>query len=517
MSTRPLLTDPRRFRNKNRRHGFRTALIGTLKPDDASMSSHPSLRVAAGLGQPWCQVLVALLVSSLVAQAAVSPLAPPTNATPHASDRPWPDHPLSLGECLNTALQQNPSILQSQQDLKAAEGIVVQTRAIALPKLQSTGQYGYSDQLESLRLQDRAIELQRDHSWSAGIRLVQSLYEGGRIQSSLRTARLTREQALLSHQAVVMDVVLLVRVAFDDVLMTAEQIVVENAAQELLRKELEDTTRRYNAGTVPQFNVLRSEVELANAQPRLFQARNAHRIAKNHLAHLLGYRVPPGVWEDIPLKLTGVLDAAPYAVDLPQAISEALLHRPELAILRKTRSLREEGVTTARAGYLPSVQLFGGYGWRSSSFQDDLMADVAGWNAGAQLTWNWFDGLMTRGKVMEAKASLERARIEVEDRTRQVELEVRTAYSAFVEAREVLESQKKVIEQAQEALRLASARDEAGTGTQLDVLNAQTALTQARTTHVRALRDYSVARARLERAMGRGWPEATAGPLPASP
>jgi outer membrane protein len=79
---------------------------------------------------------------------------------------------------------------------------------------------------------------------------------------------------------------------------------------------------------------------------------------------------------------------------------------------------------------------------------------------------------------------------------------VRTDYSNFIEAREVLESQKKVQEEAEEALRLANARSEAGTGTQLDVLNAQTSLTQARSTQVQALHDYDVARARLERAIG---------------
>ena len=79
---------------------------------------------------------------------------------------------------------------------------------------------------------------------------------------------------------------------------------------------------------------------------------------------------------------------------------------------------------------------------------------------------------------------------------------MRTACSNFIEAREVLESQKAVQEEAEEALRLAEARMAAGSSTQLDVLDAQTALTQARTTQAQALHDYSVARARLQRAVG---------------
>jgi outer membrane protein len=104
--------------------------------------------------------------------------------------------------------------------------------------------------------------------------------------------------------------------------------------------------------------------------------------------------------------------------------------------------------------------------------------------------------------VDQARALHEGSRVDVQNEMRSVELEVRTDYSNFIEASETLESQKKVQEEAEEALRLATARNEAGTGTQLDVLSAQTSLTQARSTQVQALHDYDVARARLERAMG---------------
>ena len=86
------------------------------------------------------------------------------------------------------------------------------------------------------------------------------------------------------------------------------------------------------------------------------------------------------------------------------------------------------------------------------------------------MTWSLFDGNRTKGKVMEATALYERAEVDLDDAGRRIELEVRTAYSNFIEADEVLKSQEKVVEEAEEALRLARARSEAGTGTQLDVL-----------------------------------------------
>ena len=104
--------------------------------------------------------------------------------------------------------------------------------------------------------------------------------------------------------------------------------------------------------------------------------------------------------------------------------------------------------------------------------------------------------------MQQAKALYKKSQTELEDRSRQIELDVRTAYSDFLEAKEVLDSQTKVQEQAEEALREANARFDAGTGTQLDVLDAETSLTQARTTQVQALHDYATARAKLERAIG---------------
>src|SRR5262249_21764934 len=156
----------------------------------------------------------------------------------------------------------------------------------------------------------------------------------------------------------------------------------------------------------------------------------------------------------------------------------------------KAQALRKEDLVNAKAGYKPVLQGYVGYDSHNSILSTDLTDVKYGWIAGAQLSWNLFDGLRTQGKVIEATANYERAGVDLDDKTRSIELEVRTAFSNFIEAREVLESQKKVLEQAEEALRLARARAEAGTGTQLDVLSAQTALTESRTTQVQALHDY---------------------------
>jgi len=438
------------------------------------------------------------------------------SATTHAPS--WLEHPLSITDCLNLALAHNGDVLKSRKDLEASHGLSVQTRAIVVPKVQVAAEYGIVGRDAVDRLEFPAFPFlpegltgidPGDQHWSANIRLVQSIMEGGRLRSALRTAKLLGEQAIAQHNVVLANVTTDVRAAYYDVLLAQQQVAVSEASVALLEKELDDSRRRYDAGTVPRFNVLRAEVELANARPRLSRARNAHRIGKNVLANLLGRPLPREVWEDIPLRLADTLDAPVVNTSVPEALRLALERRPELDAARKAQQLSREEVVQARAGAYPRLQSYVGYGARKSMFSPDLDREVHGWEAGVQLTWNVFDGSFTRGKVAEAAATLDRTQIDYDDLVRKIELEVRTACSVLIEAWEVLQSQQKVIEQADEALRLARARAEAGTGTQLDVLGAQTALTDARTITIRAKRDYAVAVARLERAIGAAAPESS--------
>jgi outer membrane protein len=410
--------------------------------------------------------------------------------------------PISLADAVNLALTQNPNIRRAQKDLEASQGVVIQTRAIAVPKVRITGDYDAKQRSNVDIISTNGFNLGSDQNWQAQIRVVQSLYEGGRIASSLRVAKLTRQQAMLNYQTAVSDTVLDVQIGYFDVLLAEQQIIVQEASVELLSSELADTNRRFDAGTVPRFNVLRAEVELANARPKLIRARNAFRIAKNNLANLVGFNVPKETFEDIPLKLSGKLEAVPYEIEFPRAIALALERRTELGALRKSESLRREDIVNARASYKPSLQAYAGYEGHNSILEPDLNTDLHGWIAGVQMSWDIFDGGLAYGKIKQARALHEKAEVDLEDAGRRIELEVRTAFSNFREANEVLKSQEKVVEEGEEALRLAKARNEAGTATQLDVLSAQTALTEARTTQVQALHDYAVARARLERAVG---------------
>jgi outer membrane protein TolC len=104
--------------------------------------------------------------------------------------------------------------------------------------------------------------------------------------------------------------------------------------------------------------------------------------------------------------------------------------------------------------------------------------------------------------VIQARSALEQARLSTTEAQLAAEVEVRTAFSSFQEATELADASQKVVAQAEEAVRLATARYNAGTATQLDVLQAQVDLTTARTNQVQAYYTYNVAVARLRKAMG---------------
>jgi outer membrane protein len=426
-------------------------------------------------------------------------------ANPSITPSGWISQPLSLIDCLNLALTNNSAIVKSKYDLESTHGLAVQTRAVALPKLVASAQYQAIDanSIDKFPIPAAIANfVYPQDSWSANVTLRQTIYGGGAIRSALRSSKLLQEQALFQHQAIVADALLAVRLAYYAVLLAEQQIVVQEASISLLTKQLQDTPRRFDAGTVPRFNVLQAQVELANTRPKLSHAKNAFRISKDDLVHLLGYTIPKEILEDVPLQLTDKLVFQPFEIQLPAAIDQAQERRPELGALRQAERLQQETVVTAKSGYKPSVQLKGGYGSRNSSFREDLSYALSGWFAGAEASWNLFDGLQTMGKIQEAKALTKKAHEQLADRSRLIELEVRTAFSSFIEAKEIYDSQKLVQEQAEESLRLANARYEAGTGTQLDSLSAQRALTEARTTLIQALHDYTKCRAQLERAIG---------------
>ena len=420
-----------------------------------------------------------------------------------------PPQTLALQQCIDLALKQNPAVLKAQQEIRRTHGLVVEARADTIPHVTAFGTYAQIDPSAIDKFPfgggggtttSQVFDNQKQ-PWVARVEATQLLYAGGRVTANMRAAKLSDQIATLGFQQTVADTILSVRTAFYQILLNKAQVTVREQSVTLLEQQLEDARHRFDAGAVPRFNVLRAEVELANAKPPLIRAQNDLRLAREALVKLLAIDSPKNQ-DFTPIAFEGELAYEHREWNLNRALTDALVRRPELQQAEKQVSVATENIKVARAGYLPELFVFGNYAIFDSTFSDDIGETVDGWTVGARATWPLFDGLATKGKVSQARAQREQADLDFADARRAIELEVRQAYSDYLQSVELLEAQKKTVEQAEESLRLAEARFRAGTGTQLDVLSAQTALTDARSNEIQALYDYNVAVATLERATG---------------
>ncbi len=430
--------------------------------------------------------------------------------------------PLSKVAALNLAIGHNGTILQAKKDVEAAAGVAIQTKAILFPQIEHHAEY--SARNDSLIEQNKnrevgpiVLELPppighveesftqpkiNNQSWFSDVIISQSIYEGGRLLSAGRRARLINEQAFLDYTSTVADTLLTVSTAYDDVLRAAMQIGVRNDAVMFLRSYLHDTTSKFDVGTAPEFDVLRITAELGNAEAQRVRAVGDHRVAKQRLVELLGYDLSPAVTDDLPLDLTTPLVAQAYNRSLAADLREAQENRTEILALEKEERLRDEAIIVAKSGYKPSVQAFAGYELTSRAESRNVTDELHGGLIGVRMSWALFDGFLTKGRVNEAIARRGKAAEAKAETIRTVELQVRTAWSDLRTARAVLDAQVDNVRTAQRALEIAQSRYNEGAGTQLDVLDARSTLTQARGEFVNAVRDHSVARARLIRATG---------------
>jgi len=176
--------------------------------------------------------------------------------------------------------------------------------------------------------------------------------------------------------------------------------------------------------------------------------------------------------------------------------------RPFLKQARANVLNQIEQVHVALGGFLPTISASGGYDWISSPFSDNIRDINKGWVFGLVGNWAIWDSGETYGRVKQQRALLSEAKITYDDDVRQVELEIQQALSNLLQDRELIQATEKNVEQADEAVRLAKARLDAGAGTQLDVLNAQVQLTTAQSTRLQALFGYNSALAEFDRVTG---------------
>ncbi|PYJ78993.1 MAG: hypothetical protein DME69_06510 [Verrucomicrobia bacterium] len=248
--------------------------------------------------------------------------------------------------------------------------------------------------------------------------------------------------------------------------------------------------------------MLQAEVALYNQIPQLITAQNNYRISKLVLAKTIGLDFNPLRGENPPLEVVGEMPYIPRNIALVDAIELGKQRRPFLKQARANVLNQIEQVHVALGQFLPSINTTGGGEWVSSPTNSSWHDISKGWIAEVTGSVPIWDSGAIYGQVKQQRALLSEAKISYDDDVRQVELEVQQSYSNLQQNRELIQSQEKNVEQADEALRLAKARLDAGAGTQLDVLNAQVQLLTAQSTRLQALFGYNSALAEFDRVTG---------------
>jgi outer membrane protein TolC len=407
---------------------------------------------------------------------------------------------LTLADAIQTAIKKNPDILSAVQDLSSASGQFISIRSRIIPQVSIAADYGYTSRDLDV-VQDLGARNVNDEQWGVNVEFSQLLYDGGAAVSGIRAAISDEQSAYYRLRGVIDRVISTVKINFHQVVLNRALIIANQQSVDLLTEQLKDQQNRYEAGTVPRFNVLQAEVALANAKPPLIQAQNAYRISMYTLVRLLGMDYPPGFPSEVPFNILGKLDYNPRSLAPDESIRVAVARNPELKAQRQLILSEAARVNEQVAGYLPQIRARAVQTNQSDVLTSNLTNMVNGWFFGVSGNWNVWDGLLTYGNVKTAKARMEQAKINYDNGVREVILQVQEAISNIVESKETVDSTEASVVQGVEALRLAQERLDAGAGTQLDVLNQQTSLLQSQTFLLQAYFSYIVGMAEYDRAL----------------
>jgi outer membrane protein len=415
-------------------------------------------------------------------------------AVASASELPCP---LTLDEAIAYGLDHSPSLKQVKENLLVQKGVLVESVGKILPSVTASGS---ATRVDDSFLNYDAARLAGQNDWSAGVVAKYNLFSGGKNSSNIRASYDEVKAAKEQLHAALDETLLGIKQAFYGVVLARETIEVRREALDVLETQLKNVTARRTAGTASDFEVLQAQVAVANERPNFIRAQNDYRVAVNQLALAIGY---VGAKELLGEDVSGELKITETNPDLQKLLELAYENRPDLKQAHRTALAAKNKVWAAGAAYLPTVDLTGGYAWEKSSLTSEMeQGYLKGWQVGVSSSWTLFDGFAREAKLVEARATERAAQAAYTQERLNTEVTIREAFSDFTQAKDILVSAEKTVDEARESLRLSKARFDAGTSTQLDVLQAQSALSQSRLNLLNSRYSYIIDCAKLDRATG---------------
>jgi len=413
---------------------------------------------------------------------------------------------LSRTQAVQMALERNETHRSVLLEADRVRGQFLEARAGALPQLTLEGEYMRNLELPTsvITFGDSTIETTfgTKNDYRMTLRLHQPLYVAGKVGAALKIAgyatKLTDAQIEISAHTTAVDA----DKAYLDAVAAAQSVLVYSEAERLSDSNLAVVEKLYAQGQISEFDLLRAQVSAANARPPRIQAENNSRLALDRLRNLLALAPETRLVID-----TGIAESIVPDLTADALLAEAEANRPELKAVNEQVNINQKLIDIARGGYKPTLALNSSLQWQglSDDFKPAGSEWYRSWNASLNLTWPLFNGFETSGRVRQAKVDLHQSELMESQLSRQVRLEVRKAHGDVLEARQRVAALGRTVEQADRGVQIARVRFHNGVGTQLELLDAQVALTAARVNRISALHDLAVAVSELRLAVGRPW------------
>lgn len=416
---------------------------------------------------------------------------------------------LGLEEAVAIALRDSYLLGAADEGLGAAEARVAEAKAGGLPRVELQENISYTNNpaqvfADLLRQGafvaeyfDPAFLNDPDPLSNFNTRLVveQPIWTGGRLKHGQEAARLGQAAARAGRERTRQEVVRQVVRAYSDAILAESGLRVALESRETARANVKLVRDLSEAGLVVRSDLLQAEVRQSEVEELVARSESAVAVAHAAVNLALGrdlatpFRLPEGVQVDT------ILDEP-----LDTLLAEALERRPDLEAAGDQVAAAEAGVKAAQAGNLPEVGVVGA--WEANA-EDFIGADGTNWSVFLSLRYTAFDGKATRARVKRARHEELAAR---EMRTllgETVGLEVRKAYHDLRAARQRVEHAERGARLAEESLRMVQDRYKEGLTTLVDLLDAETRMTRARTRELAARRDVLQTEAELRLAVGR--------------
>lgn len=407
---------------------------------------------------------------------------------------------LDLEETVQRALLTNPSVKIAEYNRKAAKAdysAAKSARGISISLSHDSGRGGYADPQynQQLRIWTKGIDNSHSNSITASL----PIFTGGELQGQIGQAKANYRSMLSAEEQAYNEMKETATTGYFNMLNATNMKALRQESVDRLQAHLDNVIAQYNVGIVARADVLRSEVELANAQQNYITASNEYDVAEATLNNIIG--TPLGTT----LLLKDRLQYEPYENDMAYCLAYSEQHRPELKQAEYAVDSAEAALVVARSGHMPKVYANASNNWGGDG-SDWPGDDDENWSVGVTASMNVFDSGVTWSKIHAAQENLAKAKESQRQIKDNVELEVRTDYLNLREAEKRITTTQVAVASAEEDYHIAVVRYQAGVGTNIDVMDAQEALTQAKTNYYQALYNYNTSKAALNTSMGVGVP-----------